>query len=680
MRITPDPFASSSRGPTPSSSSLSLNTLVKDDSRSTPKTTPPTKLAQDPSQRPPVSRAKSASSAAVSASATPRIKATAPEKPSKGDTLLNLEIADVVAKTPIAAKHLARAWTQSSTSDFLSIDTHQKPLWRSQSSGGLSSPSPLEGIVIESLKSPIQGSHGHLGAITRDAIMAGRPKDLAKGSTGDIFEPEHDSVEQSGVPWMVYRHKSRSTGTIPYTHASSSLEAASAMETGAVVTTLVKKTRENDSRSAHPAVPARKEILARPTRVAGTSEFSTRNDTGTGTAVDTSAKTIARKVARPLPEMKANVEDPAKEPSESTHAARHRSQRHDPGTTSGKSQPSARRNRNGPGGSQLLTNENDLAPAVEHQGAVQPQPAMQSQQTVQPQLTLQPLQAAKPDQTTQPQQAAKLDQTTRPQQTVPSQPIIQIKQPVKAQQAAEDQQIIKSQHIADCQLIVYSQGMVECPPTVKPPPTVERPPTARLAQTVELHNSPVRHGEWEAMDGRADPKADALASTVLAVNTTGLMTAWGPTMQDSNGALPQPTNHASPNGRFGRAEQLYSRHIDMGMDASSPSTLFSHNSNVHSPAPSDTTTTSSNHTESTCVSERYSTSSETESTNTSTSTSSTSHSSQTTPSTSPANSDTASSVASTLYHHPHHYDHHQQPSHHPDDRSGSFVRGYITRV
>ncbi|CAO3568420.1 unnamed protein product [Mortierella alpina] len=681
MRITPNPFATSSRGPTPSSSSLSLNTLVKDDSRSTPKTTPQTKPAQSHSQRPPASRAKTASSAALPASATPRIQTTAPEKPTKGDTLLNLETTDVVTKTPIAAKHLARAWTPSSTSNFLSIDTHQKPLWRSQSSDGLSSPSPLEGIVIESMKSPIQKSHGHVGTTTRGAIMAARPKDMAKGSAGDMFEPEHDSVEGKGVPWMLYRHKSRSTGTIPYTYASTSLEAASAMETGAVVTPLANTTRDSDTRGARPVVPARKEVLTKPARAEGSSGRPKRSDTGTvaSAAVDTSVKTVDKNAAGPLPESKANIECPAKEPSENLPAVRHRPQRRDPGTASGKSQPSARRKCNGSSNSQLLSKEKDLAPTVEPQGVAQPQPVMQPQPTVQPQLP------------TQSQQATEPEQTTQPQLTVSPQLHIQTKQPVKLQRVAEDQQIIKSQQIAERWPTVHPQEMVEPQSTAKPPQTiaVERPPAARLAQTFESHSSPLCHGE---KDERIGLKADAPAPSVLAVRTARLSTPRGP-MQGQNNALQQPTNHSSPNGRFRPAQQLDSRHIEMGMDSSSPSTLFSHNSNVHSPALSDTTTTSSNHTESTFVSETYPTSSATESTNTSTSTStsSTGHSSQTTrtisrwsttPSPSLAHSDTASSVDSTLYHHPHHYDHHHPHHHHhdPDDRSGGFVRGYITRV
>ncbi|KAF9290675.1 hypothetical protein BGZ68_006390 [Mortierella alpina] len=677
MRITPDPFASSSRRPTPSSSTASLNTLVKDDPRSFTKTTPQTKAAQDPSQKPPALRVQSVSYAAAVLSATPPHKSTVPEKLTKGSTLLSVEIADAVKRTPIAAKHLSRAWTPSPTSDFLTIDTHQKPLWRSQSSDGLSSPSQLEGIVIESLKTPIQGAHGFLGATTCNTTIAGGPMDKAKGFAGEVFEAENDPIEQYGVPWMLYRHKSRSTGTIPCTYASTSLEAASAMETGAVILTRSKTPKESDTRGAHPTVPAQKEVLKRPARAEGSSGVSKRNNAGTvaSTAVDSCARLPSESAVKPL---KGSTECAVNESSDSTHAILHRPQRRDLGTAGGKRQLSVRRNQINRSDSQLLSDETDLQPAIEPQQTIRSQQTM-PQQTVKPQQPLQPQQSVNPQQTMQSQQTSKPQQTIQSKRTDKPQHTVERQQIVKSQQITERQYTVNHVQIVEVQQMVSPQQKPDGQQTPKAQKKVERPQTAKLQPTIESYSSPLRPVS-EVNDATIDLKADAPASAILADSTAHASTALGH-VQDQNGAAQHQLNHSSINGHFRRAQQLYSRHIDMGMDASSPSTLFSHNSAVHSPALSDTTTSSSNHTESTFVSETFSTSSRTDSTTTGTSGSSQSCQTtrtitrwSTTPS-SLANSDTASSVASTLYHHPHHYDHH-----HHNENSMGLVRGYITRA
>ncbi|KAF9957361.1 hypothetical protein BGZ72_001904 [Mortierella alpina] len=668
MRITPDPFASPSRRPTPSSSTSSLDTLVKDDSRSTTTATLQTKPAQDPSQKPPALRVKSASSAAAPPrppSATARTNATVPEKRTSGKPLLDLDIADGIKRTPIAAKHLSRAWTPSPTFDFLTIDTHQKPLWRSQSSDGLSSPNQLEGIVIESLKTPIQGTHGCLGAAGRDTTTAGRPKDMAKGFAGEVFEPEHASIEQSGVPWMLYRHKSRSTGTIPYMHAPNSLEAASAMEAGAIVTTSAKAPRENDIGGTLPAVPVKKRVITSTARTEGLSGTYMHHSATTvaNAAMGTNARDPIKSAFKPLPEVEGNAEGPVGEPSVCTRAAPHRPQRLDQGTAGGKSQPSAHRNQKGRNGSQLPTDDTDLHPAVEPPLMVRSQQPLQTQETVKPQQTIQSKRTAKPQQAVERQQI------------------------VKSQQIAEHQQTVKPQHIVD-------QHNADGEQAVKPQQRAERQQTVKQhqkieGQTAESHSSPLCREESKPVDAATDPKADAPASTVLAVSTANISTALGQ-IQDQNSVPHHPSNQPSFNSHSPSAQQLYSRHTDTGMDASSPSTLFSHNSSVHSPAPSDTTTTSSIHTESTCISETFMTSSRPNSSSTTSSSTTTSHSSQstctnttdrnswfTTPS-STVHSDTASSVASTIYHHPHHYD---RQHHHPrHDRATGFFRGYITRA
>lgn len=98
----------------------------------------------------------------------------------------------------------------------LMVDTLQKtPLWRSQSSHALFSPNQLQGVVIESLKTPVYTKfpHHQLSSSQRFGIGASSsgPNDI--NTHGElVFEP--NSPDQKGIPWMLYRQRSQSTGAI----------------------------------------------------------------------------------------------------------------------------------------------------------------------------------------------------------------------------------------------------------------------------------------------------------------------------------------------------------------------------------------------------------------------------------------------------------------------------------
>ncbi|KAF9200187.1 hypothetical protein BGZ49_009601 [Haplosporangium sp. Z 27] len=80
----------------------------------------------------------------------------------------------------------------TSGANRLAVDTLRSPTWKSQSNDSPVSPNQLQGIVVESMKTPINESGDD-------------------GFGGGMFQPE-DSSEKRGVPWMLFRQRSRSEG------------------------------------------------------------------------------------------------------------------------------------------------------------------------------------------------------------------------------------------------------------------------------------------------------------------------------------------------------------------------------------------------------------------------------------------------------------------------------------
>ncbi|KAF9358586.1 hypothetical protein BGX26_001350 [Mortierella sp. AD094] len=105
--------------------------------------------------------------------------------------------------------------SSTSTLNNLTVDTLRSPTCGSQNSNSLVSPNQLQGIVVESMKTPTHGP----GEASFDY-------DKGKGNVGfggGMFQPE-DSSEQRGIPWMLYRQRSHSAGAaVPQTQSPAAL-------------------------------------------------------------------------------------------------------------------------------------------------------------------------------------------------------------------------------------------------------------------------------------------------------------------------------------------------------------------------------------------------------------------------------------------------------------------------
>ncbi|KAG9067949.1 hypothetical protein KI688_011540 [Linnemannia hyalina] len=115
----------------------------------------------------------------------------------------------------------------------LKVDTLRKnPLWRSQSSHALFSPNQLHGVVVESLKTPVNTNlpHHQLSSSHSFGIGASSSGQNDINIHGDlVFEP--NSPDQKGIPWMLYRQRSQSTGAI--SSSGSSMRSGAGMVAGA---------------------------------------------------------------------------------------------------------------------------------------------------------------------------------------------------------------------------------------------------------------------------------------------------------------------------------------------------------------------------------------------------------------------------------------------------------------
>ncbi|KAG0281506.1 hypothetical protein BGZ95_002748 [Linnemannia exigua] len=260
MRITPDPFGSpsaSSKRTTPSCSSTSLNTLVKASPKPQGTTNPAIKAAARPASmhklqsQPPLSKSteeegqdalvankinvqgnteneNTASTVDVELS----VSFQPPETLSSPETLLNGNN-NKNCKRNSNSNSSSNSNSNIISQPSLKVNTVQRPLWRSQSSYALVSPNQLEGIVIESLKTPTTTTntklHHHQPPSSLSSSSASDSKDILNGydnsstynhNLGIAFEP--NSPDQKGVPWMLYRQRSQSTGAISSSSLSSS--------------------------------------------------------------------------------------------------------------------------------------------------------------------------------------------------------------------------------------------------------------------------------------------------------------------------------------------------------------------------------------------------------------------------------------------------------------------------
>ncbi|KAF9139284.1 hypothetical protein BGX30_008171 [Mortierella sp. GBA39] len=114
----------------------------------------------------------------------------------------------------------------------LKVDTLRKnPLLRSQSSHALFSPNQLQGVVVESLKTPVSTKlpHHQPSSSHRFGIGASSSGQNDISTHGDMmFEP--NSPDQKGIPWMLYRQRSQSTGAI--SSSGSSMRSGAGMVAG----------------------------------------------------------------------------------------------------------------------------------------------------------------------------------------------------------------------------------------------------------------------------------------------------------------------------------------------------------------------------------------------------------------------------------------------------------------
>ncbi|KAF9898612.1 hypothetical protein BX616_003815, partial [Lobosporangium transversale] len=91
------------------------------------------------------------------------------------------------------------------------------------------SPNQLQGVVVESLKTPTEESgddssneHGHTGNTEHIDSATPVDSDICKVFTSKNMH-SNPTEDQRGVPWMLYRHRSHSTGAEAKQHSSSSI-------------------------------------------------------------------------------------------------------------------------------------------------------------------------------------------------------------------------------------------------------------------------------------------------------------------------------------------------------------------------------------------------------------------------------------------------------------------------
>ncbi|KAG0307071.1 hypothetical protein BGZ97_000521, partial [Linnemannia gamsii] len=253
MRITPDPLGSpSTKRASPSSSTPSLSTLANASSPRPPRTINPAvkvnrtmPLRQLHSQLLSASGADAAVATTSNADPVPTTPATGSESGSgNGDQMAKLFSISISRTVSLSAQEASKSSEASLVNNNyrfpLKVNTVPKPhpsssLWRSQSSDALISPNQLQGVVIESQRTPINAEHPrhfhHSGIAGGVALSSGLNDttniDAETRAHGLVFEPS--SPDQKDIPWMLYRQRSQSVGAI----SSSSSVSASAMRSGA---------------------------------------------------------------------------------------------------------------------------------------------------------------------------------------------------------------------------------------------------------------------------------------------------------------------------------------------------------------------------------------------------------------------------------------------------------------
>ncbi|KAI1321194.1 Phosphate metabolism transcription protein [Mortierella claussenii] len=237
MRVYSNPFAAKSGPPTPHHSHPSLNTLAQGEDTTTPSATiPPCTSIPQPSSSPGVQRG--APSPTSNSSNPSTINSTASSS-NCASVNSGKSKAACSKKTPVFSRTAS-----TSLAPPLAVNTLRPPpthgsSWKSNSANFLPSPQQLERIVIESLITPIQGpsddvypiAHvvqekapgqgSSIGASDRTRHEEKKNDDDVALFSGGMFAPENaqtrvgstaNDEEERGIPWMLYRQRSHSTG------------------------------------------------------------------------------------------------------------------------------------------------------------------------------------------------------------------------------------------------------------------------------------------------------------------------------------------------------------------------------------------------------------------------------------------------------------------------------------
>ncbi|KAF9550880.1 hypothetical protein EC957_011427 [Mortierella hygrophila] len=230
MRITADPFGSPSTKSTTTSSATSLDTLANAPSPRPPRAINPPAL-QLQSQLLSNSAAKDTTGSPAPPTETGHVDPTVKVES------CSVSISPVIPlqDSPTSQPNIDNNKNDNNNGHQLAlkVDTLRKnPLWRSQSSHTLFSPNQLQGVVVESLKTPVNTNlpHHQPSSFHRFGIGASSSGQNDISTHGDlVFEP--NSPDQKGIPWMLYRQRSQSTGAI--SSSGSSMRSSAGMVAGA---------------------------------------------------------------------------------------------------------------------------------------------------------------------------------------------------------------------------------------------------------------------------------------------------------------------------------------------------------------------------------------------------------------------------------------------------------------
>ncbi|KAF8945482.1 hypothetical protein BGZ47_002546 [Haplosporangium gracile] len=243
MRITPDPFGSpSSKHASPSSSATSLNTLANAPALRPLRTIkPPVKAIRQM-----FLQSQLLFNSTATTSDTAPVPAPSARRSEDGKQAVEEEPCSV-SVSPAASLPPQETPTSSQTSTAnhskchrppLKVETLQQPsLWRSQSRHALVSPNQLQGVVVESFKTPVNTKHSSLQPPSSSSSYSSQHFGIEASSSGPndnnhglVFEPY--SSEQKGIPWMLYQQPSQSTSAIS-SPSSSSPSSGSSMRSSA---------------------------------------------------------------------------------------------------------------------------------------------------------------------------------------------------------------------------------------------------------------------------------------------------------------------------------------------------------------------------------------------------------------------------------------------------------------